>query len=109
TASTMRYDGVQGHFDNLRRQNPLAAFRTQGQAAMICPWQGPEALLALTRYALPYAPAGGLQSIWELGYRFLPGMWPTVAIAGRLWSNLRHLTSPEALVDGCLRDLLPTV
>jgi len=99
-------DGIQGHFNGLRRRNLLAMYKRLGMDALVCPWSAkPQGVLGHTRYAREQQTWGGLQTMWELGARFLPGELPGVALAGLLWSNPE--VDPDIAIDQTLARLLP--
>lgn len=102
----MDKDGFQGHFNNLRRSNPLPLYERLGFEVVICPWaRGYYHVERLTRLVRNERLLGGILTVWEMKERFLPGLLPVVAMTGALWSNLN--ADPELLADTTLKQLFP--
>lgn len=106
TADQITRDGIQGHFNNLRRRDMLSEQSELGFDTLICPW-GKEinSGITLTQAAEGKGVVGGLLTNWEMDDVFLPGILPPAAVIGHLWSQPD--ATPEQALQVMFEKLFP--
>lgn len=87
-ADQMSREGIQGHFNNLRRRDVLTEHSALGFDTVVCPWgKDITSGLALTQLAGARPLLGGLLTHWEMDKIFLPSILAPTALFGYLWSH----------------------
>ncbi len=90
-----------GHFANLKVEHILAEYDRLGFEYIIAPSDCYSVTNArtFTEYAEDFSPLGGLMTTWEKGTCFLYKSMPTIAYAGRLWSDKTGKAEEELFAD----------
>lgn len=96
------------HFKNLERRDLFAEYARLGFDYVA----GSRELAAnnihtLTRYAAKHEPLGAFVTSWEHSRDFLLAYYPNIAFAGKLWSDLNALDTPEELKRQVIAELFP--
>jgi hypothetical protein len=90
----------QGHFLNLKTEHILAEYDRLGFEYIIAPSDYSSAnVRTFTEYAENFSPLGGLVTTWEKSTCFLYKSMPTIAYAGRLWSNETEKPDGKSFAD----------
>jgi len=89
-----------GHFSNLKVEHLLAEYDRLGFEYIIAPSDYSSAnVRTFTEYAENFKPLGGLVTSWEKRTCFLYKSMPTIAYAGRLWSDETNRSEEELFED----------
>jgi hypothetical protein len=89
-----------GHFANLKVEHVLAEYDRLGFEYIIAPADYSSAnVRTFTDYAENFSPLGGLMTTWEKQTCFLYKSMPTIAYAGRLWSDKINKPEDELFAD----------
>jgi hypothetical protein len=89
-----------GHFANLKVEHILAEYDKLGFEYIIGPSDYCSAnVRTFTEYAGNFNPLGGLVTVWEKKTCFMYKSFPTIAYAGRLWSNESGKSEDEIFAD----------
>ncbi len=89
-----------GHFSNLKAEHVLTEYDQLGFEYIIAPSDFSSSnVRTFTEYAENFKPLGGLITTWEKKTCFLYKSMPTIAYAGRLWSNQANKTEEELFAD----------
>ncbi|MCF6175280.1 MAG: family 20 glycosylhydrolase [Victivallaceae bacterium] len=97
------YNDVQhyrGHFTNLKTEHILAEYDRLGFEYIIAPSDYSSAnVRTFTEYSENFKPLGALITTWEKETCFLYKSMPTIAYAGRLWSDETGKPEDELFTD----------
>ena len=89
-----------GHFSNLKVEHVLAEYDRLGFEYIIAPSDYSSAnVRTFTEYAESFKPLGGLVTAWGKKTCFMYKSMPTIAYAGRLWSDKTGKLEDELFAD----------